>query len=260
MALEDAEVTPVGDRRQETQHPFSAIVESTPDDGRTRERFGACPTHRRFRAAPSSRRPVARSQPDGDLLGSPHHPGLLRCFDARHVVRAAPQRREGRRRRTGTRQALVEGLGGLVRYRRRLRHDLGLRVGSPMARPNGTVRRRCWPRLHPGRHLVLCRSDLPRHLRLRLGSTTDKDPPVLALADDHLRNDRHVLRDVGELVDERPDRIRHRQWPGRQHQPVGGHLQRRGVPPVPAHAAGRLHGCRFHHGVGVFGRLAPWQA
>ena len=104
-------------------------------------------------------------------------------------------------------QALDEGDGRAVRRRGRDRHDPQLRDGPAVAGLHRHVRQRLRARLRDRGLLVLPRGDLHRDLRLRLGPAV----AARALRQRHPDRDRRLHRladgDLGQRLDEPPDRL-----------------------------------------------------
>ena len=135
---------------------------------------------------------------------------MFRCRVSDHHLCRAPARHRARRPGGArSREAVGEGVGRVVRHRGGVGYGAQLRDGPAVAGSDGQVRRRARPAVRVRGAVVLRRGDLPRHLPVRLGPSAATAAPGHADPDGRLRRGRHVLRGLGQRVDEHSRRFRH---------------------------------------------------
>ena len=104
--------------------------------------------------------------------------------------------------------------------------------------------------------LVLHRGDLHHDLRLRLGPALRPGPLPGRDPDRDQRRHRLVPGDLGQRLDEQPDRLRHRQRRGHQRATARGAVQRLLLARALPHVRGRVHRRRLPGRRRLRGRLA----
>ena len=187
--------------------------------------------------------PVRSAADAGALAHRAHPAGVLR-----HRVPGSGSRRRipvPAHRRPAlphARQALVADHARAVRRGRRHRHDLVFRARAAVAGVDAGLRERVRPGLHARGLLVLPRSHLHRHLRLRLGQALAESAFPVRLPDRRRWRRRLVLRHLRQRLDEPPVRVHPGQRPGDRRAPVAGAVRQSDVlQRVHAHVLRRLH-------------------
>jgi hypothetical protein len=200
----------------------------------------------RRRVDPDGREPAlpVRGAADAGALARRAHPaGVFR----HRVPRSRPRRRipvpaNRRPALPHARQALVADHARAVRRGRRHRHDPVFRTRAAVAGVDAGLRERVRPRLHARGLLVLPRSHLHRHLRLRLGPAHAEGALPVRLPDRGRRCRRLVLRHLRQRLDEPPVRVHPGRRPGDRRAPVAGAVRQPDVlQRVHAHVLRRLH-------------------